>query len=426
MAVLLLCGAVLCVLMVSWCLKVLHMIWWKPKMIEKQLRKQGIYGHPYKLFYGNTKEMMKLSKENGSKPLGLSHDFLPRFNPFLQKLVMTYNKIFVIWYGTTPQVIILDPKLIREILTNKSGDFRKTEINSFTELFVTGLVSYDGDRWAKHRKIVNPAFHTEKLKRMLPAFSICCDEMIEKWDKLLGSAGSCELDVLLEFQNLTGDVISRAAFGSSFEEGRLIFLLQNEQGQLLIRSQYNIRFPWLSISLQKTTPFQYSILVLMMAALFYNGPIHIIRVLFSFLGSFVNLILLEVLRLYPPTSLVRCTHKETKLGGLSLPAGVHLLIPLHIVHRDHEQWGEDAMEFNPDRFSEGVLKASKDQISYFPFGWGPRICIGQNFAMLEAKLAITLILQHFWFELSPSYTHAPSISITLQPQYGAQIILHKA
>ncbi|KAK9285919.1 hypothetical protein L1049_025120 [Liquidambar formosana] len=331
-------SVVVSVLVSSWCLKLLHMIWWKPKMIEKQLKKQGIYGLPYRLFYGNSKEMKKLSKETGSKPLGLSHDIL-HLDPFLQKMVLTYNKIFVTWFGTTPRVTIMDPKLITEILTNKSGDFRKNEINSFTKLFVTGLANYDGDKWAKHRKIINPAFHVEKLKQMLPAFSTCSEEMIEEWEKLAGMTGSCELDVSLEFQKLTSDMISRAAFGSSFQEGRMIFLLQKKQGQLLLRSLYKMmNFPWL---------------------------------------------------------------------------------------RDPEQWGEDALEFNPERFSEGVSKATKDPIAYFPFGWGPRICIGQNFAMLEVKLALSLILQHFSFELSPSYTHAPQTGITLQPQYAAQIILYK-
>ncbi|MBA0834500.1 hypothetical protein Goarm_006850 [Gossypium armourianum] len=483
----------------AWTLKLLYAIWWKPKAIEKKLRKQGIHGYPYKLIYGNTTEMMELAKEKGPEPVEQPHDIVPQ-------------KSFVVWYGTTPRVAIMEPNLIKEVLNNKTGDFPKPEINSFTQLFVSGLASYNGDKWAKHRKIVNPAFHVEKLKHMLPAFVVCTDEMISKWRKLVNFMGSSEVDMSVEFQNLTGDVISRAAFGSNFEEGRLIFLLQKEQGRLFLQSQMNINFPLLRFLPTKVNKRMKhinrevgSLLTRIiekrekfiragdhkddLLGLLLKSNLNEVEVnknsdggmsmadvieeckLFYFAGQettanlltwtmivlsmhnewqerareevlqvfgnnkpdyddlnrlkIVNMILLEVMRLYPSTSLIRCTKKETKLGDMSLPAGVQLFMPLHIVHRDKEQWGEDVMEFKPERFSEGMFKATKDKVSYFPFGWGPRICVGQNFAMLESKLAIAKILQNFSFQLSPTYTHAPHAAITLQPRYGAQVILHK-
>lgn len=139
------------------------------------------------------------------------------------------------------------------------------------------------------------------------------------------------------------------------------------------------------------------------------------------------MILHEVLRLYSPSAfLSRTITKNTKLGELILPHGVLISLPIILVHHDEEYWGKDEKEFNPDRFSEGISKASKNHdVSFFPFGGGPRICVGQNFALFEVKLALSMILQNFSFHLSPTYVHAPARGLTLYPQYGAPIILHK-
>jgi cytochrome P450 len=136
------------------------------------------------------------------------------------------------------------------------------------------------------------------------------------------------------------------------------------------------------------------------------------------------MILYEVLRLYPPAiTFSRKTYKEMKIGGVTYPAGVMIELPVMFIHHDPDIWGSDVHEFNPERFANGVSKASKNPGAFLPFGWGPRICIGQNFALIETKMAISMIIQHFEFELAPSYTHVPHTVITMHPMHGAQIKL---
>ncbi|KAJ4792359.1 Cytochrome P450 [Rhynchospora pubera] len=137
----------------------------------------------------------------------------------------------------------------------------------------------------------------------------------------------------------------------------------------------------------------------------------------------VTMIIYEVLRLYPPAvMLTRCTYKIIQLGNLTIPPGVLLRLPILFIHHDPEIWGPDATEFKPTRFAEGISTATNNgQLAFFPFGWGPRICIGQNYALLEAKMALSMILQHFKFGLSENYQHAPYTIITLHPEYGAPV-----
>nr|CAB3473656.1 unnamed protein product [Digitaria exilis] len=146
--------------------------------------------------------------------------------------------------------------------------------------------------------------------------------------------------------------------------------------------------------------------------------------LFKLLSEGVTMILYEVLRLYPPGNKIsRKTYKEVELGGIVYPAGVIVEMSVLMIHHDPDIWGSDVHEFKPDRFSEGICKASKGHAAFLPFGWGPRICIGQNFALLEAKIALCMILQRFEFELAPSYTHVPHIVVAMHPMHGAQVKL---
>ncbi|TVU21007.1 hypothetical protein EJB05_30616 [Eragrostis curvula] len=139
----------------------------------------------------------------------------------------------------------------------------------------------------------------------------------------------------------------------------------------------------------------------------------------------VNMVLLESLRLYSPVvSIKRCAGSDIKLGNISVPKGTMLSIPIALLHRDKEVWGQDADQFKPERFEHGVSKAAGNHPNaMLAFSQGPRACIGQNFAMLEARIGLAMILQRFTFTLSPKYVHSPKEAITLMPRLGLPMIL---
>lgn len=140
----------------------------------------------------------------------------------------------------------------------------------------------------------------------------------------------------------------------------------------------------------------------------------------------MNMIINETLRLYPPATFpVREVKHEVKLGEFNLPASTKVIISTVALHQDTRIWGDDAHLFKPQRFCEGVAKATKNNpASFIPFGLGPRTCVGNNFAITEAKIALSMILQRYSFSLSPCYIHSPIIVMTLRPQHGVQVYLH--
>ncbi|TMW99614.1 hypothetical protein EJD97_002283 [Solanum chilense] len=499
------------IFVLRWAWRILNYVWLKPKYLEKQLRKQGFKGNTYKFLFGDMKEMNKMGEEAWSKSVNFSHDTIwPRVNPFIHKIITNYGKNCFVWFGPRPAVVIIDPEVIKEVMM-KNYVFQKPGGNPLTKLLATGIADYEADKWAVHRRLLNPAFHLDKLKHMLPAFKLTGNEMLSKWEKIVSREGS-EIDVLPYLQTLTSDAISRTAFGSSYEEGIKIFELQKEQIQLILEVSRTIYIPgWrflptkrnkrmkqifnevrtlileiinkrmrmieageshddllgilLSSNLKEiqqhgNKKFGMSIdEVIEECKLFYfagqettstllvwtmillsqhpNWQDRAREEVLQVFGSnevdydklnqlkVVTMILNEVLRLYPAGYMMtRMVKTKTKLGNLCLPGGVQLLLPTILLQHDTKIWGDDAMEFNPERFSDGILKATKGQLVFFPFGWGPRICIGQNFAMLEAKMAMAMILKHYAFDLSSSYSHAPH-PLMLQPQFGAPFILYK-
>jgi cytochrome P450 len=132
----------------------------------------------------------------------------------------------------------------------------------------------------------------------------------------------------------------------------------------------------------------------------------------------------ESLRLYPPAwGLARTVIKEFELGGYRIPAGSNVVMSTWVVHRDPRYFPEPE-KFDPDRWlPEKAQKLPK--FAYFPFGGGPRQCIGAAFAMMEATLLLATIGQHFQFRAAPGHVVTPTPSFTLRPKHGIRMRLEK-
>lgn len=137
---------------------------------------------------------------------------------------------------------------------------------------------------------------------------------------------------------------------------------------------------------------------------------------------YLESVLEESLRLYPPAwILARQSTRVERVGGFDIPKGSVIVISPYVIHRNTKFW-DNPEGFDPDRFIE---KNSQDRkkYSYIPFGAGPRQCIGNAFALMEAKIILATALQSYQLDLLPGHVVEPEPLITLRPKNGVQMIL---
>ena len=132
----------------------------------------------------------------------------------------------------------------------------------------------------------------------------------------------------------------------------------------------------------------------------------------------------ESVRLYPPAwSLARTAAEDFEIGGYLVPAGSNVVMSQWIMHRD-PRFFPSPEQFDPGRwFEEHTQRLPR--FAYFPFGGGPRYCVGASFAMMEATLLLAAIAQRFRLRMVPGHKVVPVPSITLRPKYGIKMSLHQ-
>jgi cytochrome P450 len=137
---------------------------------------------------------------------------------------------------------------------------------------------------------------------------------------------------------------------------------------------------------------------------------------------YTNHIITESMRLYPPAwGTARTAIEDHEIAGYAVPKGSGVSFAQWTVHRD-ARWYDAPEEFRPERW-EGDLLKRLPRFAYFPFGGGPRQCIGNAFALMEAALILATIAQQYRFRLVEGHPVVPLASITLRPRHGIRVVM---
>ncbi len=130
----------------------------------------------------------------------------------------------------------------------------------------------------------------------------------------------------------------------------------------------------------------------------------------------------ESLRLYPPAWVVsRRALERDRLAGYDLPAGALVIMSPYVLHRHEQAWPE-ADRFDPGRWL-GTAPARAERQAYIPFGAGPRLCIGRDFALVETTLVLAALAQRFSFD--PAQEPCPEALVTIRPRGGLLLRLRR-
>ena len=141
-----------------------------------------------------------------------------------------------------------------------------------------------------------------------------------------------------------------------------------------------------------------------------------------YLMAVETMVIQKTLHLFPPVAfVVRTALEDITFKDIMISKGINMRIPIPILQQHCDLLGPDAHKFNPKRFAHGIVGACKTPQAYMPFGVGSCVCAGQNFAMTELKVILSLILSKFCFSLSPAYQHSPALRLVIVLEHGVTL-----
>jgi len=381
--------------------------------------------------------------------------------------------------------LVNHPDHIHHVLVDNARNYSKDTYSNqaFKKAIGPGLINFEGDAWLHRRRLMQPAFHHTRLEPLDGMIVEAVQQMLDRW-QVHYTAGQT-IDVAREMAALTMTIPSRALFGVDLgdaartmgevingvadllekpnhprmqqavaelsalvdhilgerrrnfhDRGDLLSSLMTahleENGAGLDDQQLRHEMMGLLIAGHETTA---NALTWTFYLLSQNqDSIERLRreVRQALDGStptsadiprlpYLRLVLDESLRLFPPAWIIgRRAIADDEIGGYHVPAGTVIAICIYTLHRHPAFWDTPDL-FDPERFTP-ERSAGRHKYAYIPFSIGPRQCIGNSFALLEASLILASIAQRFELHLSPGIEVQPQALFVLRP--NRDLLMH--
>lgn len=379
-------------------------------------------------------------------------------------------------FGYLPMINITAPDLVKHVLQTNNKNYHKgIEYRQLMPLLGLGLLTNEGESWLSQRRLAQPAFHKKRIAGFQKVMEDTIDEWISKlmdqqktdihdfmmrltmdivsktlfstnvkgkedivedaladamemsyarikrlanWPLWVPSPDNIKFKKAIDDLNgvVNGIIDERRASGARNDDllDMLMYAEDEETGAMMNNTQLRDEVMTLFLAGHETTANALTWWVYLMS----KHPEIRTRLqeelkndAWNYANPYLKACLEETMRLYPPVWIVgRRAIGDDQIGPTKVKKGDNILICTKQIHISDEYWDEPLL-FNPDRF---LGDKSYDKFQYFPFGGGPRFCIGNNFAMLEMQITAVKILQNISVDIEEHIDVDPLI--TLRPK----------
>ena len=399
---------------------------------------------------------------------------------FLTRVAREFGDCAHFTFGPQHLYLFTHPDLIRDVLVTKHRSFMKGRALQRTKLLLgEGLLTSEGDFHMRQRRLMQPAFHRDRIARYGEVMKANAERVAAEW------CDGRTMDVAREMMRLTLSIVAQTLFGSDVSDeadeiGRALSELMEVFTVLLNPfTQWLQKLPTPKMratrrAIERLDATVYRMInerraggvdrgdllsMLLLArdeegggggmtdlqvrdeamTLFLAGHETTANALswtFYLLARhpevderiasaderYIRMVLAESMRLYPPAWIIgRLAIEDVEIGGYTVPRGAIVIVSQYVTHRD-PRWWPDPDRFDPERFADD--STSRAKFSYFPFGGGSRICIGESFAWTEGVVVLATLARKWRLTLAEPMSVVPRPMITLRPRGGIRMTAH--